>query len=161
MERVSVIDAARRGLVLSGVWLILTSADPGAYAVGAVTVAAATWLSFRLRSPRASPVNLLRAASLLPGFLWQSLLGGVDVARRALDPRLPLAPGWFVLPARLREGSPRVVLGGEFSLLPGTLVAGTRKDRFLVHVLDRTRPVEREFEAGQEEMREVFREVGS
>ena len=47
------------------------------------------------------------------------------------------------------EGSPRVVLGGEMSLLPGTLVAGTRDGRFLVHVLDRTRPVPREVAAAE------------
>lgn len=141
--------ALRRALLLGLAWLALSGADSGGLAVGAVAVTAATWLSFALRPERPRPLNAFRALRLLPGFLWQSVLGGVDVARRALDPRLPLAPGWFELPAHVPDGSPRVIVGGEFSLLPGTLVAGTRDGRFLVHVLDRTRPVAEELAAGE------------
>ncbi|MFP4239998.1 MAG: Na+/H+ antiporter subunit E, partial [Rhodosalinus sp.] len=68
-------------------------------------------------------------------FLGASLLGGLDVARRALSPRMPLAPGWVEVPVRLPDGG-RVALGAELSLMPGTLAAGTQGDRLLIHLLD-------------------------
>ena len=72
---------------------------------------------------------------MLPGFLWRSLMGGVDVARRVFDPRMPLMPGWKIVRTRLPDGG-KVALGGEFSLMPGTLVAGAKGDRLLIHMLD-------------------------
>ncbi|WP_306119268.1 MULTISPECIES: Na+/H+ antiporter subunit E [unclassified Roseitalea] len=150
---------AKRAILLFTVWLVLTAADPDALPLGLIAVAAATWLSHALRPDGATPVRPLRAFALVPGFLWQSFLGGLDVARRAFDPAMPLAPGWFVIPARLPEGGPRVMLGGEFSLLPGTLVAGTRGDSFLVHVLDRNRDVVQDFEAGEAALRRAIDEA--
>ncbi|MGA9819917.1 MAG: hypothetical protein WBQ54_23770, partial [Pseudolabrys sp.] len=37
----------------------------------------------------------------VPGFLYQSIVAGVDVALRALNPRLPLQPGFVIYPMRL------------------------------------------------------------
>jgi len=155
----SASQIARRAVLLAAVWLILTAADPGGIAVGLVAVTAATWLSARLRPPHAPPLRPLRALILLPRFLWRSFLGGVDVARRAFDPRMPLAPGWFVVPARIPEGGPRVILGGEFSLLPCTLVAGTRGESYLVHVLDRNGDIAGQFAQGEDELVTVLGEV--
>jgi multicomponent Na+:H+ antiporter subunit E len=156
LQSLWVRPAVKRATALALVWLALTGADPGALALGAIAVAAATWLSLRLRPAGAPPLRPLRAAALVPGFVWRSFLAGLDVARRAFDPRLPLAPGWFVVPARLPDGSPRVIMGGEFSLLPGTLVAGTRNDRFLVHVLDRNSDVAQSFADGEDELLGAF-----
>lgn len=164
-RRGSSAEARRRALTLeracvfAAVWLVLTAADPSALPWGAGAIAAATWLSLRLRPDRAPRLRLLRAARRVPSFLGRSFLAGVDVARRAFDPRLPLAPGWFEVPTTLPEGSPRVLLGGEFSLVPGTLVAGTRGGRFLVHVLDRTRDPFPAFAAGEAALRPAVEEV--
>lgn len=116
-------------------WLVLTGADEGGLAFGAVVVAASAWVSHRLAAGR-SAVAPLRVLALLPRFLWRALLGGVDVASRALHPRMPLRPGWVEVPARVPPGALRATIGGEFSLMPGTLVAGSRGERYLVHLLD-------------------------
>lgn len=74
----------------------------------------------------------------MPFFLWRSLNGGVDVARRALQPRLPISPGLFDHRWRLPPGLPRVFMANTVSLLPGTLSAELEDDRLRVHVLDHT-----------------------
>lgn len=125
---------AKRATLLALVWLALTSAAGDGLVVGALAVAAATFLSLRLLPP-SRPVRLWHLVFLLPGFLWRSLLGGIDVVWRACHPRLPLRPGWLDLPSALPDGG-KAVLGGEFSLMPGTLVAGSRQGRLLVHLLD-------------------------
>lgn len=138
---------ARRALLFAAAWLALAGPNAEAVLPGLVAVAGATWLSLRLLPPT-SWVHLWRAVPLLPRFLWRSFAGGVDVARRAFDPRLPLAPGWVEVPSRLTGGG-RAVLGGGLSLMPGSLAAGTRQGRLLVHCLDANQPVGREIAADE------------
>lgn len=125
--------AARRIFLFGVLWFILTGTE--APVLGAVAVPAAGWLSLRL-APATRPIRIGALLAIGPGFVWRSLLGGLDVARRAFDPRLPLDPGWIEVPVDLPEGG-RVALGGELSLMPGTLAAGSEGGRLLVHVLDR------------------------
>jgi multicomponent Na+:H+ antiporter subunit E len=117
-------------------WLVIAGTHPEALILGIGAAAAAARLSLDLLPPGPPGLSRRALARLAPRFLWRSLLGGLDVARRALDPRMPLRPGWLVLPSALPPGPPRALLGGIFSLLPGTLVAGTRQDCLLVHALD-------------------------
>jgi multicomponent Na+:H+ antiporter subunit E len=66
-------------------------------------------------------------------------MAGVDVARRALDPRLPLRPGFVTYAPRLPPGGARDAFCALASLMPGTLPADTNEDgTLLVHCLDRT-----------------------
>lgn len=126
--------AAQRGALLAVVWLVLAGAGGAALLAGLLAVPAATWMSLRLLPPRGG-LRLGRLLVLLPGFLWRSLLGGVDVAWRVFHPGLPIRPGWLKEPVALTDGG-KVVLGAELSLMPGTLVAGSDGPRLLVHVLD-------------------------
>jgi multicomponent Na+:H+ antiporter subunit E len=79
-------------------------------------------------------------ARFLPFFLWQSLRGGIDVARRALHPRLPLAPLLLDYPLRLPDGPACTFLANTVSLLPGTLSADLENGCLTVHVLDGSQP---------------------
>jgi len=126
--------AVWRLVLLGGIWLILTGADPKGLAFGAFAVPVAAWLSLRLL-PAWRPVRVWRLVLHLPSFLAGSVLGGLDVARRALVPQMPLDPGWVEAPARLSDGG-RILMGAELSLMPGTLAAGMHGDRLLVHLLD-------------------------
>ncbi len=121
------------------IWLTLTAGDPASLAVGAPIVAVAA-LASALLLPRLpwAPRAILRFALY---FLVQSIKGGVDVARRAFDPRLPLAPGVIVYPFRIEGELPRVALTNTISLLPGTLGADMDGDSLYVHALDERRDV--------------------
>jgi multicomponent Na+:H+ antiporter subunit E len=72
----------------------------------------------------------------VPFFLWRSLQGGVDVARRAFHPRMPITPELLDYPLRLPPGLPRVMLANIVSLLPGTLSATLNREVLKIHVLD-------------------------
>lgn len=128
--------ATKRFAIFAVLWLVLTGAARDGLAFGLPTVLAATWLSLRLLPPGDRGVSLLALLPLLPGFLARTVLGGVDVAWRALDPRLPICPAWYVHRTRLPAGGARVALGSVVSLLPGTLVAGSFGDRLFVHCLN-------------------------
>ena len=126
--------ALHRFALFGAVWIVLTSAEPGGMLAGALAVPAAVWMSLRLL-PARRPVVLWRLALHAPRFLYGSVAGGVDVARRAFSPSMPLDPGWIAVPVDLPDAG-RVALGAELSLMPGTLAAGTQGDRLLVHLLD-------------------------
>lgn len=71
----------------------------------------------------------------VPFFLYQSLAGGIDVALRALHPRLPLEPTILDYKLRLPENPARVFMADTISLLPGTLSAALEDRELRVHTL--------------------------
>ena len=74
-------------------------------------------------------------------FLYQSVVAGLDVARRALDPRLPLRPGFVTYPVGFPPGTARNAFTTLTSLLPGTVPAGEEGGAVLYHCLDVDQPV--------------------
>jgi multicomponent Na+:H+ antiporter subunit E len=122
-------------------WLVLAGVNPGDLPAAAVAVAAATFVSLRLLPPgqfRLSPLGLAR---LVLRFPIQAVIAGVDVARRALDPRLPLRPGFVTYSPRLPPANARDAFCALASLMPGTLPADTNEDgTLLVHCLDIGQP---------------------
>lgn len=136
-----------RGLVYSGLWVLLIGLDPLDLAVGIFAAAVATWASLRLLPPGTHPVR----PALLPGFvlhfLWQSVRAGIDVARRAFSPRLPLQPGFVSYPTRYRRGPRRNAFASITSLLPGTLVVDEDDQGLRYHCLDLGQPVESDLTA--------------
>jgi multicomponent Na+:H+ antiporter subunit E len=119
---------------------VLAGTSGEALVVGGAVVPLALALSVWLL-PLGAPVRIGSILRQMPHFIYQSLVGGIDVAWRAFAPSMPIKPGWIAIRINLPEGG-RVALGGELSLMPGTLAAGTNGDILLVHVLDRDQDVE-------------------
>jgi multicomponent Na+:H+ antiporter subunit E len=114
-------------------WWAISEGEPDALLIGALAVTLTAAFSLSMHPPAAfSLVGLLR---FVPVFLWRSLAGGVDVARRALIPRMPIQPSLMEYRTELPEGLPRVVLANVISLLPGTLSADIDGDVLCLHVL--------------------------
>lgn len=133
--------ALARGAGFLGFWMVLIGADPSDLAVGAITAAAATWVSLRLLPPQPARLRLVALPALALRFLWQSVVAGVDVARRAFDPRLPLRPGFATYAVGFPPGPARNAFTDLTSLLPGTVPAGEQDGALLYHCLDVDQPV--------------------
>lgn len=131
------IDALFWSLFHAALWALFAGGQ--GWMLGAPTVALAValslWLGLRPLALRPSALP-----GLLGFVLQHMLLGGWDVARRALHPRSPLQPAWH--PFTLTSDSPRVrlLLSAMVGLLPGTLVSRIEGDEMLVHVLDASMP---------------------
>ena len=131
-----------RGAGFFGFWLLLIGPDPADLAAGVFAAAAATWTSLRLLPPSGGRLRYAALARLALRFGQESIMGGVDVARRALSVRLPLRPGFVVYPARLPPGLACNVFGALTSALPGTLPSGSDDRGVLIyHCLDVGQPV--------------------
>ncbi|GGG40290.1 hypothetical protein GCM10010964_29850 [Caldovatus sediminis] len=141
-----------RSVGFLGLWLILTDGAGGALLPGLLASVAAGWLSLRLLPPAPDAPGRVRPGALLRlalRFLHQSVLAGVDVARRALSPRLPLAPDLVTLRFRLPRGPARQVFTAGISLLPGSLAVAANGDRLTVHCLDRDQAAGAQLDAEQ------------
>jgi multicomponent Na+:H+ antiporter subunit E len=130
-----------RGLGFLVLWIVLMGWVPGQLVFGVATAAAAAWASVRLLPAGTLRIRPWALPALLPRFLWQSVVAGVDVARRAFDPRLPLAPGYVVYRPRVPPGVARNVFTSYTSLLPGTVPCGEDNGGVVYHCLDVGQPV--------------------
>ncbi len=140
--RLNAADALGRLSLWATVWVVVSGSLTDGWIVGAPTVALATAASLALRRRQRHAPRPLALLAFTGFFLWQSVRGGFDVARRALDPRLPIAPGFVEYRMRLDPGPARVLAVDVASLLPGTLSVELVGDRLQVHVIDRRIPAE-------------------
>lgn len=134
--------ALTRGLWFMALWLVLMpSAKPADLFFGSVATVAATTASLKLLPRAAGRVQFGALLAFVPHFLWQSVVAGLDVARRAMSPGMPLEPGLVLC----RVGFPPGVARNEFaaitSLLPGSLPIGEETDAILYHCLDVAQPI--------------------
>src|SRR5271169_5682190 len=134
--------ALARGVLFLGLWMaLLPSLKVGDLAFGVCATAAATWASLQLLPPDAGRLRFGILLSLGPHFFWASVLAGIDVARRALAPSLPLRPGFVNCPLGFAPGFARNTFSTITSLMPGSVPAGDSDGVLVYHCLDTTQPV--------------------
>ncbi|MBL4574522.1 MAG: Na+/H+ antiporter subunit E [Opitutaceae bacterium] len=143
-----------RAVLFALMWWILTDGAMDSWLVGTPVILFATVVSVVLLPP--SSWSFLGVVQFVPFFLWRSLYGGVDVARRALHPRLPISPGLFDHRWRLPPGLPRVFMANIVSLLPGTLSAELGANCLQVHVLDERKNFLSELEKVEQRVAAMF-----
>jgi len=130
-----------RVLLFSLVWFVLTGTDTTSWIVGSPAVLLAAGLSILLAPSSRQSLSLPGAFRFMLFFLRQSILGGVDVMRRALSPHLLVNPGLVSFATFLPAGGPRIFLVNTISLLPGTLSVDLKEDTVLVHTIDKDLPI--------------------
>ena len=132
---------ARAGIFFA-FWVIIAGTNPVDVLVGIPVALIASWASLQLLPARTRRLRMAALAKLIPRFLYQSVVAGADVAWRALDPRLPLRPGFVRYRPRLPQGTGLSIFCTITSLLPGTLPSGTDESgQLIVHCLDVGQPV--------------------
>ncbi|MGJ9372374.1 Na+/H+ antiporter subunit E [Nesterenkonia sp. CF4.4] len=123
-----VLAAVLRAVVLGLLWWALSGGGADYVTYGVVSVTLATALSLVLlppssrSSPGAWPRRLGSSMTLLGWFLGQSVIGGVDVARRVLSRPVDINPGVVVAPIALEPGHARQLALVMMNLMPGSMV---------------------------------------
>jgi multicomponent Na+:H+ antiporter subunit E len=121
-------------------WLILDGAKPLGLLIGIPAAGLATWFAIRLIPPRGSDISPLALLAFCGHFLWGSLVAGIDVAIRALNPRLPLRTGFISCPCGISRGRRDLFLAAS-SLMPGSLpVEEEAHGQIILHALDVEQP---------------------
>lgn len=134
--------AAFRFVLVGAAWVILTGGSLSYWGLALLIVASATAISLVAMPAggwRWSMPGMLR---FIPHFLKQSILGGFDVALRALRPDLPIRPGIVTFTMRMPPGPQQVFFVNTLSLQPGTAVVAVEGDTLVIHALDTSTPVD-------------------
>jgi len=123
-------------------WIVIAGTGTADLIVGALAAIIATWVSLHLLPAASRRVSLAAVCTFVPRFLYQSIVAGVDVALRAINPRLPLRPGFVIYSMHLPPGAAQSAFCTITGLLPGTLPSGNdEKGNLIVHCLDESQPV--------------------
>ena len=139
------VDASHRitpfGVVLRAAsfivaWWAFTEGSWKEWGLGVVVVIAAALASFHILPLRSWRWSLWGLTLFVPYFLWQSLLGSIDVSLRAISPRMPLNPYLRTYKTILPANLPRVFMVWTISLLPGTASVDIQGDQLTIHVLN-------------------------
>jgi multicomponent Na+:H+ antiporter subunit E len=136
MALIRVVPFLLRAAALAVLWWVLAEGDARGWYVGAVAVPVTAALSLRFASPRRRSLRLSGVARFIVFFVRASVLGGVDVAHRALARRMPIDPGYAVVKID-PERRGQLLLVGVVCLLPGTVSARSTAHQLTLHALDR------------------------
>ena len=116
-------------------------------------------LRMRIVDREGTPLELAARAPLYaPWLFWQVFKANVDVARRILTPRLPIAPRVIRVKASQKRDIARVIYANSITLTPGTVSLRLDGDEITVHAL--TREAAEELESGKMDRRVTRTEGG-
>jgi multicomponent Na+:H+ antiporter subunit E len=132
---------AARFVFFLSVWLMIVGWKEEDLPIGLAASALAVWISLSLLPPTLIRPRLAALAKLSLRFLSSSIIAGLDVARRALLPRLDLRPGFVAVPLTLPPGAARNAFLIYQSLQPGTSPTSAESETLQVHCLDISQPM--------------------
>ncbi|MGC9322074.1 MAG: Na+/H+ antiporter subunit E [Kosmotogaceae bacterium] len=129
-------------VICFSLWLGFT----GSFAIGEillgllVSIVVAIILSnySRFRIGLDFPVRVFKFVfSFLPIFILEMVKANVDVAKRVLNPSLPINPSMVEVETNLKGDISKLTLANSITLTPGTLTVDIGEDRLLVHWIDK------------------------
>ena len=125
--------------VLFAVWFLLSGHDGAlmlTFGVVSALAVAAIARRMALVDREGHPLHLGWSA---PGYwvwlAWQIVVANLDVARRIIDPRLPIDPTVIRLRAGQKTELGRVIYANSITLTPGTVTIDVEGDELVVHAL--------------------------
>ncbi len=153
----TLVSALTRTALLAGLWWLIVQGSLNAWVIGLPAIAAAAFASMLLNGKELPRLSLSGFFRFLALFLRESVVGGIDVARRTLRPRLRINPGFTTYHLSLRDARARVLLINCIGLLPGTLSADCQGDHALLHLLDVGEDPERQIRRLEQAIADLFR----
>ena len=127
------------GLVLFATWLLLSGhyeALTIGFGILSCIAVAAIARKMHIVDREGHPVHLTAKAPLYWLWLaWQIVKSNIDVARRIIDPRLPISPTVFTVPTSQGTELGQVIYANSITLTPGTVSLRVDKDGIDVHAL--------------------------
>ncbi len=156
MPRYLISGLVKRVGVLAILWWIMSGGTSDSWLIGLPVVLMAAYLSLILKPEQRQRIHIIPLLKFIPFFLYESVRGGIDVARRVYSPQLSIAPELLIYPLRLPEGPAQVLFANNISLLPGTFCVHIENHALLLHVLDKTSPIVDELEVLELKIAAVF-----
>ena len=141
MQAIKFRDFFYSWLILFVSWLGFTATfDLWEVVAGLFITVVIAYFTFRNYSHKGAriflPHKLLYVFQYMFVFLRALVLSNVDVARRVVDPKLPINPGIVKFKTKLKSDYAKMVLANSITLTPGTLTVDMVDDTFYIHWID-------------------------
>jgi multicomponent Na+:H+ antiporter subunit E len=69
-------------------------------------------------------------------FIWEMIKANLDVAKRIIQPTIPINPGIVEIPTKLKSNVAKLALANSITLTPGTLTVDIIDDKLYIHWID-------------------------
>ncbi|MEC8990027.1 MAG: Na+/H+ antiporter subunit E [Candidatus Latescibacterota bacterium] len=126
-------------IILFGTWLLWSGIyQPLTIGFGVGSCLFVAWLASRMGIGDAEghPVHLIPKLILyVPWLVWAIVKANIDVARRILNPRLPISPRMVKVKGTQRDDLGRAIYANSITLTPGTVTVDLQGDELTVHAL--------------------------
>ncbi len=128
-------------VVLFIVWVILTqSFDPQELFTGLIVAAVVSLISPAIASDKPKkwfqPKRYVYLIIYLFYFIWEMIKSNIDVAKRVINPKLPISPGIVKVKTKLKTNPAKLALANSITLTPGTLTVDIHDEWFYIHWID-------------------------
>ena len=132
-------SAVNLSLILIVTWLLWSGYydNPMLVTLGVLSCIGVVAFVQRMRFVDNEEILPLRAITYVPWLLWEIFKANVDVARRILDPKLPISPRLIKVKATQKRDLGRVIYANSITLTPGTVSVKMEDDEITVHALTR------------------------
>ena len=126
-------------VLLFGFWLLLSGLlDWFHLTFGIISTAIVTTFCYDMvfisKEGTNNTTKTIRFFAYLPWILYQIVLANIDVAKRVLDPRMPIQPGYVSFKSYLKSDMSKMVLANSITLTPGTITVDIDGgNTFLIH----------------------------
>lgn len=96
-----------------------------------------TYKSFSQKNPDNNiVVRVINLFKYIPVFIIEMVKANLDVARRVINPSLPINPGIIKIPTNLKSDYAKLFLANSITLTPGTLTLDVIDDQLYIHWID-------------------------
>ncbi len=106
--------------------------------LGVLSCAFVVYLAGRLAivDEEGIPIHLTwRIALYIPWLFWAIIKANIDVAKRILNPKLPIAPRMVRVTGTQKTDLCRVIFANSITLTPGTVSLDLDEEKIVVHAL--------------------------
>ncbi|MBS3811591.1 MAG: Na+/H+ antiporter subunit E [Halanaerobiales bacterium] len=122
-------------------WLAYTgSLDKQELLTGIILSTLLSFFTYKSFSQKSSDNNIfVRVFNLLryiPVFIIEMIKANIDVARRVINPNLPINPGIVKISTELKSDYAKLFLANSITLTPGTLTIDVIDDFLYIHWID-------------------------
>lgn len=128
-------------LVLAALWLLLSGHyQPFILVLGLVSIVVVIAVSLRMDvvDHEGHPVHLTpKCLTYWPWLGWEIIKANIDVARRIVDPSMPISPTVIRVKAGQKTEVGKVMYANSITLTPGTVSVNVEGEEITVHALTR------------------------
>lgn len=127
-------------LVMFVIWLLMTGFDVQELVVGVIVsltlaIILGKYVNFSF-GLSIVPKLLLFIVLYIPTLIIELIKANLDVAKRVLDPKLPIKPGIVKVPTAIKNDTGKLILANSITLTPGTISIDADDENVYIHWIE-------------------------